>query len=291
MTHLWVLLSLLCAFSLATSDALAKRALEGSNEYLVAWLRLIFTLPLLLMVWFCLPMPPLDKEFYEAFLIALPVELVTVVLYIKALKASPLSLTMPFLAITPVALIIVSYVVLGEQVSLPGGAGILLIAAGSYVLNIGRTKEGILAPFRAIARERGSVLMIRVAVMYSITSSFGKMAIEHSSPLFFGVTYFVALTVLFTPIGLWKARSDWRLFPWGRNAVKLGIAGLLYGIMVLAQMTAMNITNVAYMISLKRVSLLISVVYGYLFFREGNMKERFTGAFLMFAGFVLVVAA
>jgi drug/metabolite transporter (DMT)-like permease len=291
MDHSWVYLSLLSAFSLATSDALAKKSLVGSNEYLVAWLRLVFTLPLLIITWFYVPLPPLDNQFYKAFLIALPIELITVVLYIKALKASPLSLTLPFLSITPVALIIASYVVLGEEVSACGGVGIFLIAAGSYILNIRRTKEGIWAPFRAIAKERGSVLMICVAVLYSVTSSFGKMAIEHSSPLFFGVTYFTALTLFFTPVGLWKARKEWRLFPWSRNLRNLLLCGLFYGIMVITQMTAMHLTNVAYMISVKRVSLLIGVVYGYLFFREGYIKERFTGALLMFTGFVLVVAA
>ena len=74
-------------------------------------------MPLLIITWFYVPLPPLDNQFYGAFLIALPIELITVVLYIKALKASPLSLTLPFLAITPVALIIASYAVLGEEVS------------------------------------------------------------------------------------------------------------------------------------------------------------------------------
>ncbi len=291
MDYKWVSLSLLCAFSLASSDALAKKVLEDGSEYLVAWLRLVFTLPLLFIAWFYIPVPPLDNRFYEAFFVALPVELITVVLYIKALKASPLSLTLPFLAITPVALIIASYVVLGEKVSAVGGAGICLIAAGSYVLNIGRKKEGFWAPFMAIAKEKGSVLMICVAILYSITSSFGKMAIEHSSPLFFGITYFTALTVFFTPVGLWKARKEWRLFPWSSNLTNLVLCGVFYGIMVIAQMIAMHLTNVAYMISVKRISILIGVAYGYLFFREGNIKERFTGALLMFAGFVLVVAA
>lgn len=287
----WVILSLLSAFSLATSDAFAKKALEEGDEYLVAWLRLVFTLPLLLIAWFYVPLPRLDWHFFEAFFIALPVELVTVVLYIKALKVSPLSLTLPFLAITPVALIIASYFVLGEEVSMRGGAGIVLIAAGSYVLNIGRKKEGLLAPFRAIANERGSVLMILVALLYSITSSFGKMAITHSSPMFFGITYFTALTIFFTPVGLWKSRKHWRAYPWRRNLAGLGLCGLFYAIMVIAQMTAMSLTNVAYMISVKRISLLIGVFYGYLFFREESIRERFAGALLMFLGFVMVVAA
>ena len=48
----WVSLSLLSAFTLATSDALTKRALVRNNEYMVAFFRLIFTLPFLLCILF-----------------------------------------------------------------------------------------------------------------------------------------------------------------------------------------------------------------------------------------------
>jgi len=90
MTNLWVVLSLISAFSLATSDALSKKALQGNNEYLVAWFRLVFTMPVLLVAMFFTPVPELDNDFYKAFCIALPLEIVTVILYIKALKLSPL---------------------------------------------------------------------------------------------------------------------------------------------------------------------------------------------------------
>jgi drug/metabolite transporter (DMT)-like permease len=212
MAHLWVVLSLFSAFSLATSDALAKKVLVRKNEYLVAWFRLFFTLPFLIIILFFIPVPELDRKFYIAFSVALPIELITVILYIKALKVSPLSLTLPFLALTPVFLIIVSYLILGEKVSFLGGVGIFLVAVGSYLLNINEVKKGIFEPIKAITKEKGSVLMVTVALLYSITSSLGKMAIEHSSPLFFGTTYFIVLTICFGPIALWGGKGELRTF-------------------------------------------------------------------------------
>ena len=92
----WVTLAFVSAVLLTASDALTKRSLEGDDEYLVASFRLFFSLPLLIPVLFIIPVPKLDAGFSTAFCIALPVEAVTVVLYIKALKASPLSIAMPF---------------------------------------------------------------------------------------------------------------------------------------------------------------------------------------------------
>lgn len=298
MTYPWVVLSLLSAFCLATSDALAKKAVEHNNEYLVAWFRLLFSLPLLIVILFFIPIPELDRDFFKAFLIALPVELITIVLYIKALKESPLSLTLPFLALTPVFLIFISYIVLGEKVSLTGGIGIFLIASGGYLLNISEIKKGIFEPFRAITREKGSLYMIGVALLYSITSSFGKMAIEHSSPLFFGSAYFIALYFLFTPAALYmgkagtpRFRSELGNIIKDKKIYALSLSGVFYAIMVITHMTAMKLTKVAYMISIKRISLLIGVFYGYLFFKEENIRNRMLGAGLMLFGFYLIVGS
>ena len=285
----WIVLSLISAFTLATSDALTKKVLSRSNEYIVAWLRLVFSLPLLFMSLLFIPLPGLDKYFYIAFFVSLPLEILSIILYMKALRLSPLSITLPFLALTPVFLIFASYFILGEKVSLRGSLGIFLIASGSYTLNISKIKEGIFEPLKVITKEKGSLLMIGVALIYSITSSLGKLAIEHSSPLFFGATYFAAIVLLFTPIALYKGRGK----SWGgqRLPQALLLPGIFYSLMVVSHMLAMSLAKVAYVISVKRMSLLIGVFYGYLFFREENIRERFLGAVLMFAGFIMVVTA
>lgn len=291
MPYLWVLFALISAFTLATSDALTKKALKDSNEYLAAWFRLLFSLPLLFIIWFFIPTPEPDREFYTAFFIALPVEIITIVLYIKALKVSPLSLTLPFLALTPVFLIFISYFIVGEVVTTWGGTGIFLIAAGGYILNISEVKKGIFEPFKAVTKEKGSVFMIGVALLYSLTASFGKKAIEHSSPLFFAITYTAALTIFFTPIALWMARNDLKNFIRKKQFRGLFLPGIFYAVMSASHMLAMKLTKVAYMISVKRLSLIIGIMYGYFLFKEENIRERLLGAILMFIGFVMVVTA
>ncbi len=53
----WVFFSILTAFTLATSDAFTKKALADTNEYLVAFFRLLFSLPFLLCLLFFIPVP------------------------------------------------------------------------------------------------------------------------------------------------------------------------------------------------------------------------------------------
>jgi len=291
MTYTWVFLALISAFTLATSDALTKKALAQTNEYLVTWFRLLFSIPLLLLFWIFVPVPKLDMQFYKAFALALPLEIIALVLYIKALRISPLSLTLPFLSLTPVFLILSSYLILGERVSFQGSIGIIFITAGGYTLNLHELRRGIFEPFKAITRETGSILMIGVALIYSITSSLGKMAIEHSSALFFGITYFIAVTVIFAPIALWMGRTEKKIFISEKQFKGLMLPGIFYSIMIISHMVAISLTKVAYMISVKRTSLMIGIIYGYLLFKEKNIRERISGAALMFIGFVMIVTA
>lgn len=289
MENLWVLFALLAAFSLATSDALTKKALALHNEYLVAWLRLLLSLPVLLASLLFIQVPQLNRDFYIAFLTALPLEVVAIIFYIKALKVSPLSLTLPFLSLTPVFLIIVPYIVLGERVSVIGALGVLFIAVGGYTLNIKEFKKGVFEPFLAIKKEKGSIFMIIVALIYSFTSSLGKRAIEHSSPIFFGATYITLLVIVLTPIALYKGRDELRVI-FRNGAIKSTVLpGMLQSIMIISHMIAMSMTKVAYMISVKRLSLLIGIFYGYLFFKESGIRERMLGTILMLTGFVLIV--
>ena len=63
---LWFPITLLCAVSLATSDALTKKALAARyNEYLIAWFRLMLMLPLLFALLLAVPTPPLGPEFFR----------------------------------------------------------------------------------------------------------------------------------------------------------------------------------------------------------------------------------
>ena len=284
----WLPITLLCAFSLATSDALAKRALDRHNEYVIVWLRLVLAAPLLLATLCFIPMPRPAPEFYRAFLLALPLEAVASLLYIRALKLSPMSLTLPFLALTPVFLLVVPFLLLGERISPAGAGGVLLIATGTYVLNLGAAKKGLLEPLRAVLREKGVLYMVGVALIFSVTSTLGKQAVAASSPVFFAALYFPALALVLTPVALRQGRAE------VRGMLRSGVLkaalwpALFYAVMVLAHMTAISMTQVAYMISVKRLSLLLGVLYGHFLFGEEGAGRRVPGTVLMLGGVALI---
>lgn len=284
---MWFYYALITAFSQATSDAITKKTLQRADEYIVAWLRLLSSVPYLIIALFIIEIPKTDSTFWTALISALPLEVTAFILYIRALKESPLSLTIPFLAFTPVFLIFTSFLILGELPDKSGAAGVILITAGAYTLNLHMRKKGLFKPIKAIIKERGSLMMLIVSFIYSITSSIGKLAILHSSPTFFGAVYFLILTLAFTPVVMLKSRNN--LSQIIKNYKFFGLLGFFHSIMIITHMIAMSLTQVTYMIAVKRTSLLFSVGYGYLLFKEEKVRERLLGSILMIIGVVLIV--
>jgi len=289
MPHLWIVLSLTSAFSLATSDALTKRIITPGNEHAIAWLRIVYSLPVLGAAMLLSPIPALDGAFYAAFCTALPLEIAAILLYYKALRVSPLSLSLPFLSFTPVFLMLFSRLIMGEAVSASGAAGIALVALGGYSLNLSALREGPLGPLKAVLRERGSLYMLIVAMIYSATSALGKLAITHSSPAFFGATYYFALAVCLLPVIAFRQGGRQFLLQLKVTARPALLPGAFDALQSVTHFFAVSMANVAYMIAIKRLSLIIGSGYGFLLFGERNIRERLVGALLMFAGFVVIV--
>lgn len=97
----WFFLALPAAFSLATADALTKKFFSKLSAYEMGITRLSYTIPWLVLALFFIPMPYLDRTFFLSFAAALPLEALAFISYMRAIKVSPLSLTLPFLSFTP----------------------------------------------------------------------------------------------------------------------------------------------------------------------------------------------
>ncbi len=281
----WIVFALLTALALSTADALSKKAMVETDEYVIAWVREGYAIPFLAMTFLFIPIPKLDATFWLTLLILLPLEITAIILYIKSINLSPLSLTVPFIALSPVFILFIAFVLLGEVPGIHGVSGILLIVTGAYFLNVDLSSKGILEPIKAIGREKGVTLMILVALIYSITSTLGKVAVRHSSPVFFGFFYPFVLTAILTPIVWHRGKKHLIL----SRPLMFSTIGLCSAVMIASHFIALSLTNVAYMISVKRTSIVFSVIYGRLLFSEREIKKRLIGSTVMAAGVVMIV--
>ena len=285
----WFVLALLTAFFVASQDTWVKKYFSQTSVWDMIAFPLFYGLPLFLVVLFFVPFPKLDRTFYWSFLLSLPINGLGMIFYMKAIQISPLSLTIPYLAFTPTFMIPVGYLLLEELPDTWGVVGILVTCAGSYVLNMEKDHRSLLAPFKAIGREAGSLLMLFVAFVYSFGAVVGKIAILHSSPLFFGVSFFFVFSlVILLPLFAFRKIQLPALV---REYKKGVVVGILYFFHIYCHSYAISMVKAAYMISIKRFSILFSLVYGRLVFQEKNIAVRLAGSLLMISGAMLIVLA
>jgi len=280
------LFAILTAIAVSIKGVFSKKSVMKMDEYPVSWsLRFFAFLFLAPLLWF-MKIPSLGDQFWIALLIGGSLNAVTTVLFIKAIKHSDLSIVSPISTFTPLFLLITSPIIVGEFPGIFGLMGVGFIVIGSYVLNIKEKRNGCLAPFKALLKEKGAQLMLIVAFLWSITSNIDKIGVQNSSPVFWVIAINAFIAIVLFPIILRHPRKNLKQISSGLKT--LVPIGLLSAIALVFQMIAISLILVIYVTSIKRISVVMSVLWGHLFFKEKNIKEKLAGVIIMIAGVFLI---
>jgi len=288
----WILFAILAGFFVALSDALNKKFLSSSGYPYMVIARTLGALPFLFPFFVYLTLSQhkfiyFTPKFILVVFVLLCLELLAALLYMRGIQVSDLSLTLPFLSFTPVLIILTGYIFLKEKISLIGASGILFIVLGSYFINLPSIKKGWLAPFKAIKKEKGSFLLLQVAFIYSITSVLGKKGLLLTDPLWFACFYFSILGV-FATFGI-KVIYKVSLSKFLKKHYKaIALVGFTQALMCFCHMIALSHIETAYMIALKRTSILFAVLLGYIMFRESHFILRLSSVILMLIGILII---
>jgi uncharacterized membrane protein len=277
---------LLSALFESLKDVSSKIGLKDMDEYLITWGFGFFALPFLVLPFIFISIPSIGSQYWIALLIDGTLNVIATILQLKAIKSSDLSLTIPLLAFTPLFLLITSPLILGQFPTFLGIIGVILIVIGSYVLNIQRTDNGYLAPFKAMIEQHGPKMMLIAAFILSITSSIDKIGVLNSSPLFWAVSVHSFTSITLIPIIIHEFKNHLKLT--GMDIRLLFAVGLFSALAILTQYIAITFLLVPYVIAIKRTSTIMSVLFGYLIFKEKEIKGRLLGASIMVFGVILI---
>jgi len=285
----WIFLALAAALFKSSADVFKKKGgLKQLDPYTVTWAVAFFSLFILVPVALAKGIPTVNASFWWALLISGSLNALATTLQVKALFESDMSLIGPLQATTPFFLLFTAFILLGEFPNMLGLIGVVIIIGGSYFLKYKRN-SGLLAPFKALSKDRGARLILSAALIWSITGGVDKIGVQNSSPVFWSalINIFMALVLIPIVIKFGNNSSIKDLFSYKKLKALIPI-GFFTSLMFISQMTALTMTNVVYVISLKRTSALIDVVFGKLFFKEMHIKSRILGAILIILGIVLV---
>ncbi len=208
----------------------------------------------------------------------------------KALKLEDASIVEPIQGITPIFVILTSWLMLREFPTPWGLLGILSVVLGVYILNLkgSDTKLGIgllTKPWSRLISSKGARLALITTALASISLNFDKMVVVNSSPMMRASTVF--LVVAATVWGLSMAQGRWQKMDKSCFWPLFGI-GLLTGLSNVLMDWGFLYGIVPYVGSLKRFQIIVTTLLAGIFLREGNMAFRITAAVIIMAGIVLI---
>lgn len=286
-----LLLASLTGIFFGIMGAYSKSITRFFSPVFLTWAVFAFAIPYIAIPVLYSGIPEIDwPTFAWATFTSFAVNLVSVNLYFRALSLSPLSLTMPFTAFTPLFMVPIAFFLFGEQPSGSGFGGILLIIAGAYGIHL--KSAGILAPFRNLVKERGSLYMLTGAIIWAISGTADKAAVLSSSPEFYGLAIHIMLAGAYLPFALLHdQRQQFRHFKLlfsGAHLRRLVILGSISGIMLLCQFSALQLMDASYVIAFKRAGVIVSILIGALWFKEKDFGRNLTMTLIIVAGVILI---
>jgi len=289
----WIGFSLLSAFFDAFVHVLSKKALKVNSHYIVSISMTIFT-AIFCAIWSYLNgIPKLDLYFFKIATLASVMGGVGMLCFLSGLKKSDISFAIPLLCFGPIFTALWEWLFLDGSMSLMGFMGVVIVLVGTYSMELDQVKNGYLAPIKSLYYNTGARLVFAASLIWSLSSMLDKVGVLNTNAVVwtgvvnFFMSIFLFLAGLFSKNIAIKNLNTKALL--SKNTLFLFCLSLFFSLMLVLQLHAFSLINVAYVLSLKRASILLSVLAGFVFFNEQKMKERIIATLIMVFGGVIII--
>lgn len=282
MTFLGPLLALGSAVAFSAFDATRKRLGPAAHPFaLTAWLQIV-SLPFFV-AWMALAGWSWTSQWWPSGLASIGLQAAANAIFLWALTIAPLSRTVPFLALTPVLSSAAAWALLGEAPSPRALVGMALVTVGAFALAVLRTGQG------SFGIERGSLLTMLVAAMWSAAGAVDKQALSFAHPATHATLVALGVWTVFMLERLLRGQAQTlRIAPSARSL--LLVAGVVGTVAMGLQLAAYEVMLVGGVETIKRaVGGGAALVIGRLAFNEPIDVQSVGAVAVMSVGTVLVL--
>ena len=208
----------------------------------------------------------------------------------KALKLSEISLVTALWTVSLLILLALAWVWIGEHPSPRGVAGVLLSAAGVYLLNVKRARVGLWQPLIVLFTDRGQRYTLLAALFYAPSVITIKQATLASNASMGTLGGYLAASLIMTPIVLRTSATHFVRLP--RHWKEFVALGLFAALTTISQAKAYTLTLSSYVEAVKQVEILFAMAIGvFIFGEKQKVRDIAPGAVVMLAGVVLLSLA
>ena len=276
----WFVLALISSVTLSLREFAVKRAGKELSSAFMSWglnffmFLIIFSLNIIY-----LNSHDVTLSFVRVLIIAATLDSLATLMYLSAIKNGDLSKIIPMLCFIPVVQVFVTPVLVHENLSLTGISGVMVVVFGSYILNI-ETWDGLLSPVKSIFKDKSSMMMLAVACIWGVSSSFHKIGVRQTDALFWGMSEIGLITLFLFPFAFWSDKGSFAF----SKIKKTVLPAIFSTLTVLSYYTAISCGPVAYVSSVRRLGVLFTMLIGIFVLKEKIKNLGFAGGIIMITG-------
>ncbi len=280
----WFVLALISSLTLSMRELVVKKYGKDVSSALMSWgLSFFMFLFFLAVNVICSNYHKITLPYAKVLILAAMLDSLASVLYLSAIKKGNLSKIIPMLCFIPVVQLFAMPVLVNENLSAIGTAGVLVVVFGSYILNM-ESWEGISSPIKSMFKDKSVMMMFAVACIWGVSSGFHKIGIKQTDAVFWGVTEIGLITLFLFPFAFWKEKKTISV----PNLKKTIWPGVFSTMTVLSYYAAISLGPVAYVSSVRRLGVLFSMVIGVLVLNEKTYRLSFAGGVIMISGAAII---
>ena len=241
-----------------------------------------------------IPVAGLGLGFWSSILLASSIDATGNVFSVKSLREIELSVFGPLNAYKPVVATATAALLLQEFPSWVGLVGILIVIAGSVLLNYESQLSWKETSVKKMFRSRGFWYRLSAILFYSISVVYLKESIMYSSPMItlifwslLGWIFLVLLAFLLGLINRFNFRKNYHLLK-GEKRAYLGMSFFFF-VTQLFTLLVFEKKLLGYSLAIFQLSALLNIFLGHRIFREKNIRFKLIGTLVMVGGVLLIM--
>lgn len=209
-----------------------------------------------------------------------------------ALKNLQISNALPLLALTPGVVAIFAYILLGEALKPAEITGLIMLVAGTYILESKDVKE-IFFPLNVFLRSKYHHFIIAALLLFTASSILDKVLLVKMKLTPLSLTAFQHLFFAFFFVVIWLIvrRNGEPSRPFAKRDDFYWIA--LISVLTIGyrytQTVAIGLSSVALALAVKRTSVLWATVVGGRIFRDSNLLKKTIAVLFIVVGAILIL--
>ncbi len=289
---MWLLLAFLSATLLGFYDAFKKKSLRDNAVLPVLFLNTVFSslvfLPFILVSAYTLVLdgamfhvPVVGWDVHKYIIVKSFIVLSSWIFGYFGMKHLPLTIVGPINATRPVMVLVGAMLIFGERLNLYQWIGVLLAVLSFFMLSRSGKKEGI-----DFKHNKWIFFIVLAAVTGAVSGLYDKYLMKHLNPMVVQSWYNVYQVFIMCPIILllwYPKRKESTPFRWDWTIILISVflsaADFAYFYALSYEDSMISIVSMV-----RRGSVVVSFLFGALFFHEKNLKSKAVDLILVLIG-------